>query len=249
MMVSMRYNYPKKALAPLFKQRGVTLFQHGADKFEFRFQAPVRCAVFVRAAPMVFGTLVAALCLGVVFWLTRGNRAAFIFGVPLYAGVAGVCLFLSLKLFRRRIAPRLFANAQSHGLVCDAKRLGFTVWNRLSETTAAQTLLFRDVADVTVFRGNRLALATRDGRVLPFTRPIDNPDAAEALRRFIKNLATLDDSTREPHWQETETPQSGDPKALYVKRNNSTPMRFSKRVSRKAPKHSNKRYFTPGSPE
>ncbi|MCL1887420.1 MAG: hypothetical protein FWF96_00935 [Kiritimatiellaeota bacterium] len=242
---SPRFNFPK-AIAPVFKQPGATLILHGPDKFEIRFLPPAKDAVFARVAPVVVVFFFVLACAAAI--LSTGLDVGVLsLATMLFATLAGVALYAFLALFRRFIAPRMFARCHARGLVCNATLLNFTVWRRLYETPVPTTIPLVDVADVTIGRGNRLALATRDGRVLPFTREIANRGAAAALQHFIKNLATLDTS-RPPRWQPADPPPPTDPKILFQQRHGSTPMRFSKRAKHKPDKRLNQRYFSPYQP-
>ena len=232
------FNFPK-AIAPVFDQPGATLIYHGADKFEMRFHPSVALALFARAVPVVL-TLLIVLPPGILicFWV---HYYFVVLLALLIFTIAAVVVHVFHHFFRRKIAPWLLDECYARGIMCNAKLLNFTVWNRLNERIhATATIPFTDVRDVVFTRGNCLALATNNGQVFPFTRALRNPDAAAALRGFIKNLTTFDTSLS-PRWQESET------KALHKQFPTSTPLRFSKRAKHHVARLPTQRHFTPPS--
>ena len=230
------FNFPK-AIAPVFDQPGATLIYHGADKFEMRFQPPAAFALAARAAPLLL-TLLVVLVVAIVLVFTEIYFfVSFLF--LFFALVIAACVYAFHVFFRRHVAPRMLSGCYARGILCNASLLNFTVWNRLNECVhASATIPFADVRDVGFIRGNLLALATNDGKTFPFTRAIHNPDAAAALRGFIKNLTTFDTSLS-PRWQESET------KARHKQHPTSTPLRFSKRAKPQTMKLPTQRHFTP----
>ena len=228
---SARFNFPK-AIAPVFGQPDATLIYHGADKFEMRFQPPVALAVYARLLPAGLLILIIAIC-GLVGFSTIASRVPTLFAIA----AAPVIYVLHGFFLRCFVIPRLLAHCHARGLICNAGLLNFTVWSRLNNAPPQKTTVpLRDVADVAALRGKCLTLATRDGQTLPFTRPLRDPAAAEALRRFIKNLTTLDTSLS-PRWQEAAE------KAEHKQKPESTPLRFSKRARRDPDRLPTKRRF------
>jgi len=231
------FNFPK-AIAPVFDQPGATLIHHGADKFEMRFQPSAALAFFARVVP-VFLTLLIVLSLAAVTSYYFGKNFFVQITSLIIFTLAAVLIYGFHVFFRKRVAPRLLEKCYARGLVCNASLLNFTVWNRLYENVhASATVPFADVRDVVLIRGNRLALATSDGKTFPFTRALRNPGAAGALRGFIKNLTTFDTSLS-PRWREAAA------KATHKQHPESTPLRFSKRANPRAAKLPTHRHFTP----
>jgi len=234
---SARFNFPK-AIAPVFGQPGATLIYHGADKFEMRFQPPIALAIFARVLPAGLLILIIAAC-GAAILLNHGIHGAHSYFVASLLGIVIAPFIYVTHLFflRRFVIPRLLAHCHARGLVCNANLLNFTVWSQLNNAPSQKTTVpLRDVADVVALRGKCLALATRDGQTFPFTRPIRDPVAAEALRRFVKNLTTLDTSLS-PRWQEAAI------KTEHKQKPESTPLRFSKRTKREPDRLPTKRRF------
>jgi len=240
------FNFPN-AIAPVFAQPGVTLIQHGASKFEIRFRPPAKNAAFMRVVSVGLVVLLALVCaVGAAICFGFGVGTILLVWLPIMA-IPAIVLRTGRGVFHRFFAERLFGDCHARGIICNASLLTFTVWSRLNDDDKTNTTIpFTDVLDVVLARGNVLCLATRDGRFHPFTRPIHNPDAATALRGFIKNLTTLDTSVVS-RWQPADPPPPTDPKILYEKRHGSTPLRFSKRADRKSMRITGKKYFEPPS--
>jgi hypothetical protein len=230
-------------LAPLLAQPRTTLVQHNADKFEFRFQPTAANEFFSRVFPVglvAFFIVPCGVFCGAVF-----DRNSFLFGLPFFACVAGLWFYVFDLVLRRFITNHVLADCHARGIMCNTSLLNFTVWSRLNDASGnTATIPFHDVHDIVFSRGNCLALATREDRKFPFTLPVCDLAAANALAHFLKGLLTLAPSN--PRWKETNPPPpTTNPKILFTKQHGSTPLRFSERVNRKPPKFPNQRFFAP----
>ena len=241
---SRRFNFPK-AIAPLFKQRGASLMLHNTDKFELRFLPSAGDAFYSRFILIGLTVLFAIVCavMSVIVTIVLFYN----FFILAASALTAIGIYFSRGFFQRYITARLLGDCHARGIICNASFFTFTVWSRLNNADQKSiTIPFNDVLDVVSIRGNALALATRDGKFYPFTRSLRNPDAARELQRFLKNITTLD-TTRVPHLLKTDPPPPTDPKLLYEKQHGSTPLRFSKRVSRNPAKFFNQRNLVPPS--
>ena len=229
-----------------FNEPRATFIQHRPEKCEVRFRAnPARALAFA--------------AIGFVVPMTV------LIGIPYVFGWVGFQIvthdahrhyYLAIVALGRNLALVIFPSAfiarfvyeravYSCGIIANLFLRNFTLHrqNHIAsrETT---TVTLHDTREFIRQPDARLALVAKGGRKIPFTPPFANPDSADALRAFLQHFL-VPGLPGNPRWQPADPPPPTPPVKLFKKQHGSTPLRFSKRNSRKPAKFPNQRRFSP----